>query len=394
MFKPRIDSHFGLADLVSPLAPPKFISCVKVKKPEYKISFSQTPLGPKTYHIKILGLVRSISSTDELLGKIPHEAVCNLIDGSSDMKLYKLGLIGKDTHLSPDYVSTDKRLFIEIATTRSPVPASLTDRFKEKIVHYETVASANKFDVGVIVVSPDSVYTNLEISQEAVDALCFRFRAGLAIHSKIETFEGRPLYQESKSSQQRIVEGVIRDLASTKSGLKTSKHFPIHIISDFKNPPTRKELFKAAKLIKRCGLEARQRSTNSKEDLQKYLSGFGPECRVDDKRISNIPMVIKTPASEGKTLDLDHESSNMPGWLKHLWSDSNKVSQYKPDRQKERDEAMGRSVWEQHRVQKTQCFKASLDENEKIESSKTGLFGKSMSKTPEYLEHRAISKLR
>jgi len=271
----------------------------------------------------------------------------------------------------------------------------LEERFLGKVIHYKTVAEANGFGIGVIVVSTDSVLTNLDLTSQVVNALCHRFRAGLAIHSKLEILEGRSLSSEDENIKQRITRGVIAELSRPpKNGLSTSKHFPITEIMSFQDPPSASEMKKTARLLRRCRLEAQEPISASRKDLDNYIQSYPTSCRTDRKRISNIPMMMPRESPiEGYTLDLDHGSSNMPGFLKEIWKAGDRVEQVKVDPVVERKEAMGEIEFEQHRIQKSQCFNVRLSDEDKEEASVTGLWGKSMKMSQKYREHKQLTKL-
>jgi len=393
-FQPRIDSQFSLSDLATEIIEPKMMSVSKEKKPDYKINFSFLEFGGRKYRVSLMGVVRILRSDDEILGKIPHETVCNLLDGSSDMKLWKLGLKGPGSNLSPDFVDIDKKLFVEVSTSRIGDESSLKDRLKEKLIHYKTVAENNSYQIGVVVVGPDSVLTNLGMSSEMVDALCHRYRSGLGIHSKIEKLEGRSLQFEDESGKIKIVKGIVKVLSDKPiSALKSSKHFPVSKIMDFEKPPSALEMKKAARLLRRCRLEAQEKVPGSRDDLDKYLQSYGPECRTDYKRVTNIPMVLpKEVIDPYPNYDLDIDESSMPSWLKQVWKAGEGVSQLVVDAELEKKEALGQVEFEQHRIQRNQCFNAKLSDEDKEEASTTGLWGKSMKMSAKYKDHKSESK--
>jgi hypothetical protein len=395
LFSPRIDSHFELSDLVSEIGDKKVLQATASKKPRYKINFSVLEKGGRRYRINILGKTRLIRSDDEIIGKIPHECVCNLLDGTSDMKLWKLGLKGPETNLSPDYVDTNHKLFIEVATSRSPEERVLNDRFEEKIIHYKSVANHNSYQVGVIVVSTDSVMTNLTLSTQTVNALCHRFRAGLAIHSSLEKIEGRSLVSENDNPKLRIVRSVVADLSRRHiSDLKTSKDFPVEKILSFQKPPTQSEMKKTARLLRKCRLEAQEVTPGKPSDLQDYIDSYGTNCRTDKKRVCNIPMVIpRDNSTEGFDYDLDLDTSNLPDFLKEIWKSSQEVAEVMVDRDIEQKEALGKQDFEQHRIQRSQCFNCRMSDDLKEEASTTGLWGKSMKMTEAYKLKKETSKL-
>ncbi|WCU24516.1 RdRp [Fusarium sibiricum coguvirus 1] len=393
-FKPRIDSHFEMSELGTQIVETTLWSVTSEKKPQYSINFSMQEVGGRKYRIKLMNLVRIIQSQDDVMGKIPHEAVCNLLSGESDMKLSNFGFTGLDSRLSPDYVDKDKKLFIEVATTKSNDPSSFNDRFKEKMVHYDSVGKEHGYQTGVIVVGVDNVLTNLQMSQEMVNALCHRYRAGLAINGKLEKLEGRSLQSVEATQNQRLIRSIVSNLSGKElSDLKTSKHFPLTEIMDFKKEPSYRELQKAAKLLRRCKLESEEKSSASYSDLEKYLESYGTSCRTDMKRVSNIPMVIpKEDEVGGYSKDLDYEETSMPSWLKDIWRQSARVEKMEIDVNAEKEEALGRKEFEQHRVQKNQCFDVKLGDDDKEEASTTGLWGKSMKLSPKYVDHKKLTK--
>ncbi|QIJ25704.1 P1 [Grapevine associated cogu-like virus 1] len=393
-FSPRIDSHFELSELCTQIADLKMWSVTSEKKPQYSINFSLQDVGGRKYRIKIFGLTRIIHSQDDIMGKIPHESVCNLLSGESDMKLLDFGFVGLDSKLSPDFVSADSKMFVEVATTKSSDQSAFKDRFKEKMIHYDHVAKSKGYQVGVVVVGIDHVLTNLDMTQAMVNALCHRYRAGLAINGKLESLEGRSLQSAEATQNQRLIRSIVSNMSrKSTSDLKTSKHFPISEILEFKDEPKRTEMLKAAKLLKRCKLESEQASKCSEVDLQKYIDSYGANCRTDLKRVSNIPMVLpRGKEIDGYGLDLDHRDSDMPGWMKSIWTQSSKVEKLKIDLDTEKKEALGHIEFEQHRIQKSQCFDVKLDMEDTEEASTTGLWGKSMKASPKYVDHKKLTK--
>ncbi|AEL29654.1 polymerase [Nile warbler virus] len=124
---------------------------------------------------------------------------------ASDMPLRDHFPIVNDTfdHWTPDFIAQrldGSKVVVEFTTNRSDSEQSLLGAFNTKVGKYE-VALHNRAaftDVlfGVVVVSETTVVTNLDLNQQEVDELCFRFLVARAVHLEMTSKMIIPEYDD------------------------------------------------------------------------------------------------------------------------------------------------------------------------------------------------------
>jgi hypothetical protein len=385
-FRPRIDSFFSVGLLATSTAEPRYYRKNKGKKPSYKVKYTISG-GESRYTVQFSKILKiSFLSTSSVMGKITHETVANLLQGGTDVRLSEIGVTGYSSKLTPDFILKDKKVVLELTTSKSSDETFLQSKYTAKLNHYRDALANTGYDLMVLVVSPDAIYTNGSISQESVDALCYRCAAGLGIHSIVESKEGKPLIMEDQTSLQRIMRHVILEL--NKKTPKGTKHFPIKEIMKAKLPPTDEEKQTAGKIIRKCLQRSSKKSKAGRGDLLSYLEKYSSECRTDKKRICNVPLIIPSKTRKsGYYTSSDPEKSNMPEWMRIIWQESKGVKVIEEDPDASRKEAMGEVGFERHKIQKSQCFNTPMTDNLKEEASETGLWGKSMKNSTKYKDH-------
>ncbi|WJX09056.1 putative Rna-dependent RNA polymerase [Trichoderma gamsii cogu-like virus 1] len=395
-FQPRLDSHFTLGALATELIDPTLYSKMKQAEPKYTIKINVGENGsPSSFFIDIYKKKTTIVENTEIMKKIVHETVASLLSQESDVKLSKIGVKGADSRLSPDYIDFDRKLIVELTTTVNTDPKNAEERFTQKIVHYKDAIQGTGFNIGVVLVGETFVYTNLLMSQEMVDALCQRCRVGIAIKSKIERFLGVSLNPNDSTEDEFIVEQVIR---SMKGNPKTSQHFPLTEILSCTSKPTDRDFRIASKILKAELKASKKRSKNNIGELTDYLHSYTGNSRTDMKRVCNIPMIepfVREPESELSHMAIN--DSNMPVWLKKIWTSCLEVDgEPLKDKSETIKDAMKIEQTEdsmKHKVQKSCSFNVKLTAQDLEEASTTGLYGKSQKSGQLYRENKQKNKL-
>nr|ULT85600.1 RNA-dependent RNA polymerase [Catch-me-cave virus] len=124
---------------------------------------------------------------------------------STDVPLKDHFPLENDTfdHWTPDFIA--RRLdgsmaVVEFTTNRSDAEPSLISAFNTKVGKYELALHTRSDGVnilfGVVVVSDSTVVSNLNLTQQEVDELCFRFLVARAVHAEMTTKMIIPEYDD------------------------------------------------------------------------------------------------------------------------------------------------------------------------------------------------------
>ncbi|BAA01590.1 RNA polymerase [Uukuniemi virus] len=124
---------------------------------------------------------------------------------ASDMPLRDHFPLVNDTfdHWTPDFISQrldGSKVVVEFTTNRSDQEQSLISAFNTKVGKYEVAlhnrSTTSSILFGVVVVSETTVVTNLNLNQQEVDELCFRFLVARAVHLEMTTKMIIPEYDD------------------------------------------------------------------------------------------------------------------------------------------------------------------------------------------------------
>lgn len=395
LFQPRLDSHFSLSALPTEIITPVLSSNERMREPKYNVTMFPGLEGkPTSFKINIYKKESVLVEGTEKMKKIVHEVVASLLGVETDVKLKTIGVTGGDSRLSPDYISKERKMIVELTTTVNVDPRNVEERFQQKVVHYRDALEGTGFEIGVLVVGETFVYTNLAMSQQMVDALCQRCRVGIAIKSRIERSLGYSLNPTDTSKEETLV---INTIKSMKKEAKSSKEFPMSDIMSCSGKPTKKDFSIAAKILKKELSNSKKKSPESPQLLTDYLNSYNGNSRVDMKRISNVPLIEPVLSEIDQELEMsDITDSNMPVWLKKIWSASldapGNPDLSAEELRKDAVRVVDKEDESKHKVQKNSSFNVRLTSEDLEEASTTGLFGKSQKASKLYKENKEKNK--
>ncbi|UFE16634.1 RNA-dependent RNA polymerase [Brassica campestris chinensis coguvirus 1] len=369
----RPDSNFSIGNLeLIPTETPEMFSCGQLPEPRYEIDYNG-----EMFTVTINGRKAHILSTDNELKKIRHEIVADVMCFNSDEPLSTIGVQGEEGMLSPDFINVNSRTVLELATTANSEPFSLKRAFNGKHVKYNYLIEPLGFKFMVLVVAPTCVYANIQLTQDIVNALCYRMRVGQAIESIISEYLGTDIFNEDSTLDESIVMDVFRGLQDLPDSVPD---FDMSIINDIDDLICDGETDLFTSALKKTLSESTKLDMSSENDLQNYLKSFDSGSRTSKKRVCNLPQIFQL-ASRLKEKDLDpHNAKGMPMFLKKIWTESKKIIPSRLSREEQKSEAMGYKSFEKHRVQKKTAFNCNtLTREDKIEAAKTGLWAKALS---------------
>nr|WQF62818.1 RNA-dependent RNA polymerase [Brassica oleracea torzella virus 1] len=369
----RPDSNFSIGNLeLKPVESPELYPCGQLPEPRYEVDYNG-----ELFSIMINGRRVHLLSTDSELKKIRHEIVADVMCFDSDTPLSSIGVQGEEGLLSPDFINVNSRTVLELATTGNSEPFSLRRSFNGKHVKYNYLVEPLGFKLMVLVVAPSCVYANIKLSQDLVNALCYRMRVGQAIESIISEYLGTDIFNEDSTLDESIVLDVFRGLQDMPD---SAPDFDLKIINDIDDLICEGETELTFTAFKKTLFESTKLDSSSEDNLHVYLKAFETGTRTTMKRVCNLPQVFQI-ANKLKEKELDpFKAKGMPMFLKKIWSESKKVIPTKLSKEEQKSEAMGYKSYEKHRIQKKTAFNCNgLTREDKLEAAKTGLWAKAVS---------------
>lgn len=378
--EPRPESLFKCTELIEEFTDPIMYSATDLPEPNYELEYSGS------VRIKIWGVEKWFNTSDDDLRKIRHNIVCDVMRESNDVKLSTIGVSGVDGGTTPDYILVNKKVVMEVTTTAGNDESSLKTAYRGKEIKYKSALESVGYQLIPLVVSANKVYTNIILTQKAVNALCLRFRVGRAIEAVLTEKIGTDIFSEDWSSLEDKCKEVMNSLFKFP---ESTDLFDIPTILSAAGKPSRKDFQRTSVLMKEALRKSKEKTNESEVVLKDYLEQFDENSRTSLKRCCNIPMIIydfmryKTGESN---IFLDPESSSMPSWLKSLWVQGREVKTEKKSVEDQLLEALKKKGFEKHYVQKASAFNCNLNESERVQAAKSGLFAKSLKENPELLE--------
>nr|WDD63192.1 RNA-dependent RNA polymerase [blackberry line pattern virus] len=368
----RIDSLFSIGEIKPVSCEPTLYNCGELPEPLYKCSYNGSE-----FKISVFGRTVELPATSEFIRKIRHEVVSDVLRFQSDEPLSSIGVVGEESALSPDFINLASKTVIELGTSAISELFALRRTFGGKMVKYSYLVNPKGFDMCVIVVSPSRIYSNLILPQDVVDSLCYRMRIGLALESVISETLGNDIFSEDLSHDEAVVKDVLRGFNLMP---EKTEDFDTDTILAIGEDPSQDDFLETGSILRDCLNKSMKKSTNSSEDLNKYMMSFSNTSKMSDKRVSNIPMMYLDDLDYKDDLYLDEEyATDMPRYLKKIWSSSCSAAIDTTDVNELLDEAMSKKEYHKHRVQRLSAFNVStLNYEEKIEAAKAGLWAKSM----------------
>nr|UPO63388.1 RNA-dependent RNA polymerase [Watermelon crinkle leaf-associated virus 1] len=367
----RVDSNFSVGSLTLKKIEPTLFLSTDIPEPIYSCKF----LGDR-FKIVVNGRDRELDVSSEFLRKIRHEIVSDVMLFQSDAKLSKIGVIGDESELSPDFINRENRTVLELGTTAISELFSLKNAYSGKSVKYSYLVEPLGYDLFILIVSPSRVYSNFHLTQDVVNCLCYRMRIGLALEAVISEELGQDIFSEDLSADEAIVKDVFRGLTTSYSSMFD---FDLDKILSCTEPLMEREIRDVGVILRKSLQEATKKSTESETTLQEYLDKFMSNTKKSNKRITNIPMIYQHCLKDTDEVLDPHLAKDMPLYLKKIWGNAENVTPVTLSRDDQIAEALGDKHYERHRIQKGAAFNVkNLTKDDKIEAAKTGLWAKSM----------------
>lgn len=373
----RIDSQFNVRELPLNMREPEQKFCQKISEMNYDVSFDGTH-----FNIKALGKSVKLEITDENLRKIRHEIVSNVMTFDTDEKLEIIGVKGEESGLTPDIIHIDDKKVLEVTTTAVPELFSLKNAYAGKEARYRYILDPLGFELAILVVSATSVYCNFEITQDTIDALCYRSRLGLALENIITETLGTDIFSEDLAYAEQMVLDEFRKITLIPN---SELNFDVNEIINCASKPTNEDFRHTGKVLGKCLQEATLRSTETEAELKTYMESFNESnSRTSNKRVTNIPMILqdKLPRSNVQG-PLDPNNAKMPSYMHTIWNQAMTVKEEKTSYEKIILESLDKEKFDRHRLQKSVAFNVKLPESERVEAAKAGLWGKEMDRNEE-----------
>lgn len=243
-----------------------------------------------------------------------------------------------------------------------------------------------------LIVGYNYIVSNLVLEQSVVDDLCARFRIGTQLEYKVTEVLGFDIFAGYNSEDVRIAKSIFSQI--TLDNFTNSEHFSKEEILSTFGTPSNQDLLHSRDIMTKCFKNSVPKPPSKRVVLSDYLSKFKiAECQTHNKRITNIPLLLTT-GSKALPSD-DSYTSDMPQFLKNLWSSSD-IIKFKIDNLTDIiDQAMSSHLPEEskHKWKKESIFKPSLSDSEKRELALRGVGAKPLSGDPGVQKHEMMSKL-
>nr|QYF49549.1 MAG: RNA-dependent RNA polymerase [Yunnan phenui-like virus] len=252
------------------------------------------------------------------LKAVRHDFVGNRLKSTTDMKFSDIGIMSR---LTPDYISTNRKAVLELATNASGNLKSMETSYISKRLNYEAICNQAGYELFIIVVSPDMVLSNMNLSSQEVDFLCTRCKIGLSLEGLLEDRFG--LSFSIDSDDIKVNQEIHEAFSDFNEQITLPENFHFnHQLLELNRALTQNEDEHAMSILKRTLTESiiRTGSKRSKVDLQEYLDRFNSEnSQQHPSSITIFPMIIMKPAniqSRGNFPSVG-TNKNLPA---HLWA--------------------------------------------------------------------------
>jgi hypothetical protein len=343
---------------------------------------------------------------EKILDHVRHDYVGSLLQDETDADLTKFGY---DTKLTPDVVSSDGRIILELATTLSEIDATKESSYKKKVLNYKDLCSKYSITPCIIVVSSSSVYTNCFLRSEMVSELCRRLREARSIESYICDQTGYMPNSSSDDSGDGVLD-VMRCLELMKKlKRKEDWDFNSELADESRKEITEEDEKEVERIMSGSWEEVcKPEAKVNIKDIHSYRTSLSTgRVTCKKKRVINPPCMFpprtKQPATGIGFSSLLQETSTNDEWepLLRLWKEgiSNMILEQKenpPPTQefKSMQEAMNPSLAPQkHHVRKMLQFEDCLTDSQRDHIALSGPGAKLRSEMDDITEHQLEGKL-
>jgi hypothetical protein len=327
---------------------------------------------------------------NDSLRQVRHNLVSGHLRGGTDMPLSSIigSLEGIEKNLTPDYIDTSGNIVLEVGTTLKTTKSGLEDEALDKINKYKYILDRLPFyTLYVLIVGRNSIVTNLTLPQQVVDTLVSRFRMGRELEAMISDSLGRDIFHtHSSQDQQLAMSSLCQDFRVLDSeGFPSSMGNLVSEMSDHEKTHCVKLLSES---MDRTGREEVISSS-----IDEYISKFKhSECRHEQKRVCNFPIVSSNNDSNIMTTLDPSAAPDMPIDLRAIWEQSKEVYQEKLSLSEQVCQSLGITSYEKHVVKKQTRFTAILNNDEKLLAAESGIMRKSLKYETQIQDKYATTK--
>jgi len=228
----------------------------------------------------------------------------------TDMPLSSLGIQSQQT---PDYISIESQLIIELTTSKSDNQPAMERAYKKKVLTYEPSLRGTTIKMGVLVVSPTSVYTNCFLRPDMIAELCRRCREGLDLEKQVSDLTGFQLNkgEDDDSEQVKLVHDMIQEMSKLER--RQDWDFNENLREESLSEVTKLDEERVKEILDKSWLSAKQMKDRlSEAELENYVSSLRvKETRKSIKRVMPFPCFLPKYCPDNKGVSLIDEMEVM-----------------------------------------------------------------------------------
>jgi len=345
------------------------------------------------------------SEWHSILNHVRHDYVSSMLQDKTDVRMRDLGF---NTPLTPDAISEDHKLVVELTTTISDNDRTYESAYKKKILNYQDLCKKHALRLGIIVVGSTQILTNCYVRPDMVSEFCLRLREAFSMETSICDQTG---YMPNSGGEDldmnvKMVEMMMKEINSIQK--KETWDFNFDLQSQSLREKTDQDVdLTALKLNESWGNVTSAVKKLPEKDMDDYLHSLTKkETRKDMKRIFNFPAIL--PEYTGKTAEamdflgfseenLKDESEKAVG---HLWREGisrcySEQKEYPPSvhHMTSMSEAMNPSLApEEHYLRKGFSFEDLLSDSERDSIALSGPGAKLRREMSDIIEENAHQK--
>jgi len=348
-----------------------------------------------------------LKNKKSVLRKFSHEFLYCSCSGKSDSLLSEIGVTDPVLKkLTPDYINSESRIVVELATVNSSEENDLFRSYKRKIDHYEYILNSMPVSYYILVVGLSGCLSNLTLGQESVNAWCSKLRIAKIIEYKIKLLLAYdPFHDPEYSELTGHIEDVLRNIRYDPEKQKTRD------FKDIEDPftPENYKLFQESqadpeivkKILKQTFEDAKKINPLDRDPIEKYLNRFNDgNSQCSQKRVCNFPFVfvprnVSLDPNQEVFSDVNPEFNiDVPEEIIKLWRESAITSaSHTPvseldsllEAEKEWVEPLAgkKTQKSSHKAKEASCFKAqTLNTLDWLNLAEKGIHGKSYKDDP------------
>jgi len=338
----------------------------------------------------------------QFLNKVRHDWVADELTGGTDEPLTSIGI---DINLTPDCIDISSKRVLELSTVAVTSKVPVERAHLSKVVAYGDILDNSNVPYFILVVTPDTVLFNGQLTQKTVDLLCQRCREGIVMDNKLKPLVGEKFPDETPGSEEHA-EAMWAMKQISKRKMEDNKSYKRELMNLSSRDNTLIEDEMALNKLEETFKKSEIRSKNpTSEALLKYKQDMIEKgTRNDQKRIFNFPAIRVKRTSfdswrdKAKTLELGN-NINVPSEIYKLASEAVACWQEKyhldmgQSLLKSLNEATtGIPETEKHNMRKLSEFYCKLPEEDLINIALSGPGAKSRSHLKEIKAKEELGK--